>query len=161
MATLLVGAPARAADPDPALAFVAGAAISLAGFVAGSTVLATGGDDSGRSNAGWLVIEGGLALAPLAAHGVTGEWGRGAAFTAAPAAMLAGTATLFGLEPGTVDHGTLPQQRVMWALFGAAIVSSMAGVVDAMFALDRRRAGVHVAPAVGVGQLGVQIRGVL
>src|SRR5258708_31312543 len=104
---ILVDKPARAAEPDPALALLAGAAPAFAGFVVGSTVMATSNGDAARNNTGWFAIEGGFAVAPLAAHAVVGEWGRGAAFAATPTAMLAGTATLFGFEPRTVAHRTL------------------------------------------------------
>jgi hypothetical protein len=100
----------------------------------------------------------GLTLAPLVAHGAVGEWKRGLAFSAIPAASLAGTTTLFALEPVTVAHGTLPQQRVMWGFLAAGIISSSIGVIDATFAPDRAHP-IHVAPTVGAGEIGLRIGG--
>jgi hypothetical protein len=107
-----------------------------------------------------LAIEGGFAVAPFAAHAAVGEWGRGAAFAATPTAMLGGTAILFGFEPRTVDHGTLAQQRVMWSLFGVGLFASAIGVIDVAFAGQRSQA-LHVAPAIGFGEMGMQITGAL
>jgi hypothetical protein len=159
-ALLFIAPSARASGADPAVALVAGAAVSLAGFAVGGALLANSGDQAAQNNAGWLTIQGGFALAPLVAHGAVGEWGRGAAFASVPTAMFAGTATLFGLEPDAVDHGTLPEQRVIWGLLCAGLFSGALGVVDVAFAPDRARS-VHVSPTVGATGVGLQIGGAL
>jgi|SRR5580658_9955089 hypothetical protein len=151
------------ADPDGALALASGAAVNLAGMIAGATILSAGNLSNSMNNAGWYTIEAGFTLSPLVAHGVVGEWGRGAAFAAFPAAMTGGTVALFQAVPNTIDHGTLGQQRVMWALFGLDLAGSVAGIVDAANA--KRRAhplrDLRIAPVVGGGEVGVGIGGLL
>jgi hypothetical protein len=150
---------ARAEEPDAATAVLVGAATNVAGFIVGGAVLSTSHTNAVNS-AGWLMIESGFVLSPFAAHAVEGEWGRGALFAAVPAACLGGTATLFGVVPNTVDQGSLPQQRLMWGLFVASEFASVVGIVDAAFAPTRKRK-LTILPAVGFGQVGVQIGGVL
>jgi hypothetical protein len=161
LATLLAAAPARAEPPDTGLAIFTGSATALAGFAAGGLLLGTSGDRTGPNNAGWLTIQAGFALAPLAAHGVVGEWGRGALFAAAPAAMGAGSVGLMGYAPNVVAHGTLEQQRVLWGFFGVGFFSSAVGVVDAVFADRRALGGVHVVPAAIAGGAGLSVEGSL
>src|SRR5258708_36876486 len=72
---------ARAEAPEPAAAFFTGALVFVGGFTAGGLLLATSGGST-QDNAGWLVMEGGFVLAPLAAHAVVGERPRGIAFPA-------------------------------------------------------------------------------
>jgi hypothetical protein len=105
-------------------------------------------------------MESGFALAPLSAHAVTGEWGRGVAFAAVPAAAIGGTSALFAFDPGTVAHGSLPEQRWLWAMFGVALATSTAGVVDSLFAGARARS-VVVAPAVATDRVGLVVGGAL
>jgi hypothetical protein len=157
-ASALATSPARA--DKPGLAFLAGASVFLAGFAAGSVLTATGNTNDAQNNAGWLTIEAGFALAPIASHAVAEEWTRGLVFTAPPAAALAGTATLFALHPATIEHGELAEQRVMWSLFGLGVFSSILGVVDSTFA-DRRARAVTVAPLLGSGQVGLRVGGTL
>ena len=142
------------------MAFAAGAFVMAAGFMAGSVLLATNTDDRAADNAGWLTMSGGFALAPIASHAVVGEWGRGLAFAAAPAAAMGGTAALFQLDSGTVVHGSLPEQRVLWSFFLVGLFSGTAGVVDAALA-QGRAAPVTVAPSVGAGHLGLSVGGSL
>jgi hypothetical protein len=160
IAPLLVAVPAGAAEPDPALALLTGAATQVAGFIVGGTLLVTNHGHDEQANAGWLTVEGGFTLAPFAAHAVVGEWGRGAVFAALPAGALGGTAALFGVVPGVVESGTLEQQRVMWALFVGGLFASGAGVVDAVLVSARARR-VTVAPTIGSGRVGLQIGGTL
>jgi hypothetical protein len=132
-------------------------------MIVGGTVMATGHATDAVNNASWITMQGAFTLAPLVAHGVEGEWARGLAFSSLPAAMTGGTVALFQAVPNTIDHGTLGQQRLMWALFGIGFLGSAAGVVDATFAPRRSRAkhDVAIAPVIGGGALGLQIAGLL
>ena len=159
-AALLDASSARAQRPDPALAFFAGASVFLAGFAVGGALLATSQSSDRQNNAGWLTIESGFGAAPLIAHGLAGEWVRGAVFAAVPAASAAGTATLFAMDPGAISQGALPEQRVMWSFFGIGLLSSAAGVIDCAFA-GTRTSAVAIAPVFGTGQVGVNVRGSL
>jgi hypothetical protein len=156
---VLASATASADDPSAGLAVLTGAAVNVAGFIAGGAMLATN-HSTALNNAGWFTIQGGFTLAPLAAHAVEGEWGRGALFASLPAACLAGTAAEIGVVPALIDQGTLPEQRLMWALFLVGQFAAVAGVVDAAFAPMRARS-FYVAPTVGGGRLGLSIGGTL
>jgi hypothetical protein len=159
-AVLGAASTARADPPDPTTGLVAGAAVLVASFTVGATFLATAEGDNGPSNAGWMIMQSGFALAPLAAHGVLGEWGRGLAFSALPTATTAGTLALFEAQPGTILHGSLPQQRFLWGLFGVGLASSVVGIVDATLAAPRI-GPVAIAPAIGPGHLGIELGGSL
>jgi hypothetical protein len=143
-----------------ALAFVTGTSVFLAGFGLGGILLSTDGASHATDNAGWMSIQTGFVLAPLAAHGVSGEWMRGLAFAAPPAAMEAGAATVLLLEPDAVRHGNLTQQRLLWSFLGVGLFSSAVGIVDATFAGSRARA-LSLAPRVGSGEVGLELGGVL
>jgi hypothetical protein len=143
-------------EPEPARALFAGAFVFVTGFTVGGVLLATSNKSDVQNNIGWLTIEGAFASGPLVAHAFTGEWARALAFTAPPAAALAGTAALFAMSPAAIDHGALEEQRVLWALFGIGLFSSAVGVVDSAFA-DRRARAIAVAPVFGAGQVGVRI----
>jgi hypothetical protein len=156
---VLAAAPARA-EPDPAVGFVAGTAVLLLGFTVGGTVTATANGSNSSTNAGWLIMESGFVLAPSTAHAVLGQWGRGLAFSALPAAAVGGTVGLLDYSPGTVLSGTLVQQRFLWGLFGVGLVSSVIGMIDVTFAGPRVPA-IAVAPIVGAGAMGLQVGGTL
>ena len=156
---MLAAASARA-EPDPGVAVVVGTATMLLGFAVGATVAATANGSNVPTNTGWLIMESGFVLAPFAAHATQGEWIRGLAFSALPAAAMGGTLGLFDYSPGTVLHGTLVQQRILWGLFGTGLVSSVIGVVDVTLA--RPHAGtIALAPVVAPGQVGVELGGAL
>jgi hypothetical protein len=174
VAILAAAAPARAQAPlaqaeprDGTAAFLAGATSAFAGFALGSTLVAVAGDDPTRTNVGWLVMEGGFVVAPLAAHAMVGEWARGALFAALPAAaMAASLAPLLEQPRGAVDHGSIEEQRVMWSFFGVSMLASAAGVVDAALPrglFPRRSAlrGLRLMPAVGASQAGLMLGGAL
>jgi hypothetical protein len=139
---------------------VTGAAVLLLGFTVGSTMVATAAGANGQTNTGWLLIESGFTVAPFAAHAALGQWSRGLAFAAPPTAALGGTAALFDDSPGTVLHGSLPEQRVMWGLFGLGLVSSIVGVIDVAFAAPKV-GPVALAPAFGPGAEGLALGGEL
>jgi hypothetical protein len=156
-------------QPDGGLALLVGSATEVAGFAAGGILLGTSGDRNAPNNAGWLAIQGGFTLAPLVAHAVVGEWGRGALFSAVPAAMFGGSVGLIAYAPDVVSGGTLEQQRVLWAFFGVAFVSSVVGVVDAVLAGGRAKpsAGaanpraLRLAPVATAGGAGLALGGLL
>jgi hypothetical protein len=168
-ALLLIGllppASARAEEPDGALALLTGAGTAVAGFALGSLLLGTSGDKSQQNNVGWLTIQGGFVLAPVTAHAVVGEWGRGGLFAAAPAAAWGGSLGLMQYAPGVVGHGTLEQQRVLYGFFSVAFFSSAVGVVDAMFAGRRvrsdRKGGLRIGPMAATGVAGLSVEGLL
>jgi len=157
-AAFLVAPPARADGPDPAIAFAVGAATVLASFAVGGTFIATNPGSPARTEAGWYVMQGGLSLAPLTSHAVVGEWARGAVFTSIPAATTLATVPVFAINEAGVEHGTLPQQRIIWGLFVASLAGSMAGVIDAVFSPGR---ALRVTPVLGVGNAGVAVGGAL
>jgi hypothetical protein len=159
-AALTLAATPAQAEPDPAVGLVAGTAILLLGFTVGGTVVATAEGGAASTNAGWLVMESGFVLAPFTAHAALGQWTRGLAFAALPAATEGGTLGLFEYAPGTILHGSLVQQRILWGLFGAGLVSSVIGVLDVTFASPRARS-IAVAPLVGERQVGLQLGGTL
>jgi hypothetical protein len=168
-ALLAVAAPSRADPPDVGLALLTGSATAVAGFAAGGILLGTSGDRNGPNNAGWLAIQTGFTLAPLTAHAVVGEWGRGALFASVPAAMWGGSAAMMAYAPDIVAGGTLEQQRILWGFFGVAFVSSVVGVVDVTFAGRRWKAnagaasthGLRLAPLATAGGTGLVLGGTL
>jgi hypothetical protein len=155
----VAASPARA-EPDPAVGVVVGSAVLLVGMTVGSTVVATANGENGPTNAGWLVMESGFVLAPWTAHAAVGQWTRGLAFAALPGAAVGGTVGLFDYSPGTVLHGTLVQQRVLWGLFGAGLVSSVIGVLDVTRS-SPRAGSIAMTPMVGPGQVGMEVGGCL
>jgi hypothetical protein len=163
---------ARADEPDTALAFFAGASVNVVAVVAGGTAVSTapsgvGGD--ARRSFGWLGIETGFVVAPLVAHGIVGEWGRGLLFSILPVAAVAGTAVMYAKRPDSVENSSLDDQRVAWSLFTAALISSTAGLVDVLTAGDasgsrragRRPHGIGVVPFVAPTMAGLQVQGSL
>jgi hypothetical protein len=159
-AALLFAAPcALAQGPDTGAAVVAGAAVFVASFAVGGLLLAATTGNA-QSNAGWFTIESGFALGPLASHAVVGEWGRGRLLSAPPATMIGGTAVLFDHDSGTILHGSLTEQRIMWGFFSAGLLSGMFGVVDAALAKGRS-SPVAITPTVGAGRVGLEIGGTL
>ncbi len=163
VAAALVVAPARSAraaepGPDAAVAVAIGAATIFAGLAIGGTLVAASGENPSKNEAGWLVLEGGFALAPFAAHGVVGEWGRGAAFASLPAAAMLGSLPVFVADQDTIGSGKITEQAVLWGCLVAGLATSVVGVIDAAFAPGR---ALRVAPTLGPGQAGLVIGGVL
>jgi hypothetical protein len=147
-ALVLASSSARATEPRPdgVAAFAVGAATMFAGFAIGATLVGASGQDAATNEAGWLVIEGGFALAPLTSHAVVGEWWRGAAFAAVPTASMLGSVPLFLARQDAIENGVIAQQEGLWWLFAAGLVSAIVGVVDATFAPGR---ALRIAPAGG------------
>jgi hypothetical protein len=154
--------PARAEEPkrpDSAVAFMTGAAVFLVGMGVGGTILATSSNRS-QDNAAWLTMNASFTLAPLAGHATAGEWGRGLLFSAPPALTLAGTGTLFAIEPDAVRHGNRIEQRWLWGFFTAGLVTSAIGVIDGAFAGERAHS-VALVPQIGPGSAGMMLQGTL
>jgi len=165
-AALLLAPSARAEDADERADARAGAALIVGSltatlpFLAGATLIATGTDITQR-NAGTYLAEAGLVLAPLTAHGVMGEWGRGLLHSAWPAVGMGGMTTLLLLRPDVVEGGTLGTQYAYVSIMIFTVFSSAVGVADAMRAKERARAPVRVAPMVGNGRVGIVLGGTL
>ena len=157
-AAFFVAPSARAEDPDPAIAFAVGAATVFVGFAVGGAFIATNQGDAAKAEAGWFGMESGFSLAPLVSHAVAGEWARGAVFASIPTATTLATIPVFAINEAGVEHGTLPQQRVIWGLFVATLAGSTAGVIDTVFSPGR---ALHVAPVLGVGNAGIAVGGAL
>jgi hypothetical protein len=161
-ALLLFPSTSRAEKPaaDRGAALVTGAAVFVVGFAVGGMLVATARDDRQLANAGWLTMESSFALAPLASHAMVGEWGRGLAWTAAPAAMVGGTGALFAYDPGTIAGGSLVEQRWLWSFFSLGLASGTAGLLDVLWS-GRRSASVSITPSVGAGHFSLDIQGEL
>ena len=146
-------------EPDTTAAFVAGTSVLVAGLGLGASLI---GSNGGRPMdiTGWMVMQSGFAAAPIVAHGITEEWGRGLLFGSVPLATTAGTATVLAIDPNAVRHSALPEQRVLWSLFVVGLFSSAYGVVDALSADERARRLV-VTPVVGRGTAGIDVEGTL
>jgi len=152
----------RADDTSTDYALFAGAATIVVPLSIGSALVANGADLH-MENLGVGIMEGGLVLAPLVTHLVTGETKRGLAFSAVPAFFAAGTATLFAFVPDTIEGGKLHIQYTFAATFIGCFLGSTIGVVDGLFApvRARDRARVTVLPMIGRGQTGLAIGGAL
>jgi hypothetical protein len=162
-------APVR--EPDTAAAFIAGASMIVVGLGVGASLIGGNAGNAGKcvsggqctnslDVAGWMVMQSGFAAAPIVAHGITGEWGRGLLFGSVPLATPAGSATVFAIDPTAVRHSALPEQRVLWSLFVVGLFSSAYGVVDALSA-DERARRVVVTPTFGRGAAGIDVEGTL
>jgi hypothetical protein len=149
-------------EPDRTLAFVVGMTTVFAGFTLGGTMIAAAGDDPAKTNAGWLVMQSGYALAPFTAHAVNGEWARGAVFSAIPTVCIGGTVpVLVEQHAGPVDHGSIEEQRVMWSFFGVGLIASAVGIVDAVLPRGRSAHALRLVPDVGAKHAGLVFGGAL
>jgi hypothetical protein len=162
-------APVR--PPDTAAAFIAGASVIVVGLGVGASLIGGNNGSGGKcvsggectkslDNAGWMVMQSSFAAAPMVAHGITGEWGRGVLFGSVPLATTAGSAAVLAIDPNAVRHSPLSEQRVLWSLFVVGLFSSAYGVVDSLSADERARRLV-VTPAIGRGLAGINVEGTL
>lgn len=154
-----ISLPARADTSRSAGSFVLGASAILAGFLVGGTLIGTSDSGAAQENAGWLIIEAGFTVAPLASHADAGPWWRGVAFAAPPAIAVGGTAALFAGTPGAIEHGSIEQQRFIWSLFVAGLISGVAGVIDGALADPPATPARHLAvgPMFGRDRVGLTI----
>jgi hypothetical protein len=150
----------RADEPDPGARFLVGASTLVLGLGVGGAIVAGANGNRTPTNAGWFTMESGFALAPMAAHAAGGEWVRGVVFSAPPAAAIGATAALFQYNPGTINTGTLVEQRWLWSFFCVGLLTGVAGVVDA--ALAGERTGVPaIALDIEKDRVGIDMRGSL
>jgi len=148
--TILAGGSAQAdelpPDPQATTSLLVGAGIATVSFGTGMTMTGTSGDGFVQ-NAGIVIAESGLVLAPIAAHGVAGEWKRGLFFALAPLATEIGM--LFLIDQWgekLVTLAPLGTQYLYSALFTGSVLFSAIGIVDAAFA-GRRAATAAPPPA--------------
>jgi hypothetical protein len=134
-------------DPQATTSLLVGAGIATVSFGAGMTMTGTSGDGFVQ-NAGIVIAESGLVLAPLAAHGVAGEWKRGLLFALPPLATEIGMLILINQwGDQLVTLAPLGTQYLYSALFTGSVLFSAIGIVDAAFAGSRTSASTAPAPA--------------
>jgi hypothetical protein len=153
LTTLSAGA---SAEPDPAIAVFAGGALEVSGMALGAALLGGANGDPTASRIGWLTIHAAYTLAPGASHAIVGEWGRGAFFSAVPAACLVVTGAVLDESPDAVQGSPLGRQRALWLLFTAGLASSLVGILDVGFAGSRK---VTVVPSFGPTGSAVSVGG--
>lgn len=146
-----------APSPRGPVALVTGLAVAGASFGVGGFLL-TMNQDLGTKHAGLAVLHGGLALAPVAAHGVVGEWTRGALFAIAPAAGGIGMAALLAGRPEAPVMGKNKSQRIYPVLITVSVLGSAIGIFDA--ALVDERTKVHVGATASDDFGGAYVEGV-
>jgi hypothetical protein len=170
LALLVLAASARTAsaqsdategDERALIATAAGAALAISGLAAGGAMLATHDDEPGRK-AGAYTLLGGLALAPIASHAITGEWDRAAMFGAAPIAGVIGAALMIERAPVLLGHGQLEERRVLALCYGITLLGSAIGLFDTLNAGERQRErarSLAIAPWVSRDRFGVAVGG--
>jgi hypothetical protein len=131
----------RSAEPRGHLALVTGIAIGGGAFGVGSALVASQDSLSGK-HFGLGVSHTGLALAPLFAHGVVGEWGRGALFAVPPTLGGASMAVLLASSPRAPIRSTNGDHRLYPIPILVSVVGAAIGVFDA--ALVDERSPIHV-----------------
>jgi hypothetical protein len=152
-------APPEDARPPIEGAVGAGIATALVPLVIGSVVLAQN-DALDRPQGPFYLIDAGLALAPLVAHGIVGEWKRGLVFSAASSAAALGTTLMLEYNPDLIQHGEAATRVPFGVMFSLAIFTSGVGIADTFFAADRAasastRARTHIYPMAGRGTAGL------
>ena len=120
------------------LALITGLALGGVAFGAGAH-LVSGQDDLAVKRAGLYVAHAGLALAPLVAHGVVGEWGRGALFSILPALGAVSMVTLLAVSPMAPVKSTHGDHRFYPIPIIVSVVGGAAGVFDAALVDERSR----------------------
>jgi hypothetical protein len=133
--------------PRAVTALVTGVATAGASLAYGGFLLTSGRSLSVKHD-GLYVMSLGLTLAPFVAHGVAGEWARGALFAALPAIGGVGMAMLLAKRPDAPIKGKQKSQRIYPVLITVSVVGSAVGIVDAALA-DERLPQVSVAVADG------------
>jgi hypothetical protein len=155
-AGLGVARPAAASDEGalddrvPTVLFLGGG-LELVPFAVGGAMVANSGDQTVR-RASVYVSSAGFTLAPLIAHGVMREWGRGAAFAAVPLACGVALAIIMQQPNGDVlsEEGNIGTRVPFWTFASVALAASAVGVIDAALAPARaagRAHGLYVVPS--------------
>lgn len=156
--------------PQATTSLLVGASIATVSFGTGMTLTGTSGDGLVQ-NAGIVIAQSGLVLAPFVAHGVAGEWKRGLFFALPPLATEVGM--LFLIDQWgerLVTLAPLGTQYLYSALFTGSVLFSAIGIVDAAFAGDRAAAArpaaaaaasAWVAPAFDRNGFGIKVGGLL
>ncbi len=129
---------ANPAEPSGFGALMLGAATALVPVGIGATILARA-PGFGTKNVGFVVAGAGFVVAPLFAHGIHGEWGRGALFCIPPAAAETGMIAIVSAKPDAVFSGTTLSRTSFVGLFTVNVFTSAIGIVDAALVADRRR----------------------
>jgi hypothetical protein len=145
------------------LALLSGGLTALVPLAVGTTITART-DDRPWKRAGVDIGQFGFAMAPLVAHAIVGEWGRGAIFTSIPFATATALAIHQINHPVIVDQGIAAERLPFGIIYTATVAGSMVGLVDAMFAERRRASRPVVVPTVGMGagdSVGISVGGVL
>jgi hypothetical protein len=138
-----------------ATALVTGIAIAGASLAYGGTLLTTGHGLAVKHD-GLYVMSTGLTLAPLLAHGVVGEWSRGAVFSILPALGGIGMAALLAVHPDAPIKGKDGSQRIYPVLISVSVLGSALGIFDAALVDERLP---HVALAVNDGFVAADVSG--
>jgi hypothetical protein len=158
-------APAAGVAPEPGVpsesssrgvtALVTGIATAGASLAYGGFLL-TSGHSLPAKHDGLYVMSLGLTLAPLVAHGVAGEWARGALFSVVPALGGIGMAMLLAKRPDAPIKGKQKSQKIYPVLITISVVGSAVGIFDAAL-VDERLPQVSVAA--GDGFVGADVSG--
>jgi hypothetical protein len=157
---------AAAAEPDPSpppvgWSVAAGVATALVPMAVGGALLGMG-SSLDEKDAGIYLIQAGLILAPFVSHAIAGEWKRAAIFASIPAVAAATAIGLTAATPDVVTGGDRDYQKGLGVVVAVAVVASMGGVVDSLWAAERKKASqITVAPLVGKQQVGLMFGGSL
>jgi hypothetical protein len=138
-------------------ALVTGLAVAGLSFGVGGYLL-TMNEDLATKHAGLAVLHSGLTLAPVAAHGVSGEWSRGALFAIAPALGGIGMAALLAWRPQTPVMGKDKSHRIYPVLITVSVLGSAIGIFDAALVDERTKVSVAAAASPDFGGATVQGR---
>jgi hypothetical protein len=128
------------------LAFTIGAAIDAVTFAVGVALVGSDRPGFDQSRAGWITCSAGFTLGPFVAHAITGQWLRGAVFSAVPLAGTIGNAIVLGSTTQTIDVTPLMQnQRLVVVFTSVGILGSVIGLVDVLLFKPNT---VHVTPTI-------------
>lgn len=148
-------------DTRSTWALAIGAAIDAVSFAVG--VALVGSDQPGfdQARVGWISCTAGFTLGPFVAHAITGQWLRGAVFSAVPLVSTIGNAiVLTGTSSQTIDLTPLNQdQRLVFVFTSVGLLGSIIGLVDAALFRPTNHASVRVAPTISRTSAGFVVGG--
>lgn len=147
---------------DAAVALAVGGGVQLLTLGTGSVMVVRSSDRTVK-NVGFLGAQVGMMLAPLAAHAVVGETGRGIWFSLPLLVPVVTTATTMAFAPDLIKHADAGVQYVSYLSFMLSIVGGTIGVLDAVRAGERRKAtsAFQLTPLFGNGTAGAILSGSL